>query len=85
MKALFIMFFSSLTLPASAQTFIDQVDSGTALVCSNDTDDTSVLIGSGNWICKPVSLEALGQLGWTDVEGLILVDDPVEDKPQTAE
>ena len=71
---------------ASAQTFIDQVDGGTALVCSNDTGDTSVIIGSGNWICKPVSLEALEQLGWTDVEGLILIEETIEEeKEETTE
>ena len=84
MKTLIFVSLFSAQL-ASAQTFIDQVDNGTALVCSSDTDDTSVIIGSGHWTCKPVSLETLEQFGWTDVEGLILVDDGVEDKAQATE
>ena len=65
MKSLFIILFSSLTLSASAQTFVDQVDGGFALICSND---------SGNWTCEIVSVEQLRELGWADVEGTILIE-----------
>ena len=54
---------------ASAQTFIDQVNGGAALICSND---------SGEWVCKPISIETIRELGYTDVEGTILIDEPVE-------
>jgi len=69
-KTLFIILFSSLTLSASAQTFVDQVDGGFALICSND---------SGNWTCEVISVEQLRELGWADVEGTILIDEPVEE------
>ena len=54
---------------AHAQTFIDQIDGGVALVCSKD---------SGEWICEPISVEQIRELGFTEVEGLILIDEPVE-------
>jgi len=65
-------FFASLLFAqgaASAQTFIDQIDGGAALICSND---------SGEWVCKPISIETIRELGYTEVEGLILIDEPVE-------
>ena len=65
-------FFASLLFAqgaASAQTFIDQIDGGVALVCSKD---------SGEWICEPISVEQIRELGFTEVEGLILIDEPVE-------
>ena len=61
---------------ASAQTFIDQVDGGSALICSDD---------SGAWVCKPISVEEIRELGYTDVEGTILIDEPIEDKEVTEE
>jgi len=73
MKTLFIILFSSLTLSASAQTFVDQVDGGFALICSND---------SGNWTCEIVSVEQLRELGWADVEGTIIIDEPVEEESE---
>ena len=60
--------FASLLLfqtGASAQTFIDQVNGGAALVCSND---------SGEWVCNPISIETIRELGWSDVEGTILIE-----------
>jgi len=65
-------FFASLLFAqgaASAQTFIDQIDGGAALICSND---------SGEWVCKPISIETIRELGYTEVEGLIFIDEPVE-------
>ena len=50
---------------SSANTFIDQVDEGSALICSND---------SGEWVCKPISVEEIRELGYTDVEGLIMIE-----------
>ena len=58
---------------ASAQTFIDQIDGGSALVCSKD---------SGEWSCEPVSVEQIRELGFTEVEGLILIDEPVEEEKE---
>jgi len=66
-------FFASLLFAqgaASATTFIDQVDGGSALICSND---------SGWWVCKPISVEQIRELGFTEVEGLILIDEPEEE------
>tara|TARA_R100000008_G_scaffold73812_1_gene52367 strand:+ start:259 stop:447 length:189 start_codon:yes stop_codon:yes gene_type:complete len=55
-----------------AQTFIDQIDGNTALICSDD---------AGEWVCKPVSVDIIRQLGFTDVEGMILIDEePIIDK-----
>jgi len=55
------------SIPVLAQTFIDQIDEGFALVCSND---------SGEWICEPISIEQIRELGFTDVEGMVLVEPP---------
>ena len=71
-----ILFFASLLFAqgaASAQTFIDQIDGGSALICSND---------SGEWVCKPISIEAIRELGYTDVEGMILIDEPIEEEKE---
>ena len=68
-----VLIFASLLFAqgaASAQTFIDQIDGGSALVCSKD---------SGEWICEPVSVEQIRELGFTEVEGLILIDEPEEE------
>ena len=73
MKNLKILVFASslFYVPlAYAETFVDQVDGGSALVCSND---------SGAWVCKPVSIEVIRELGYTDVEGLILIE-PIEEE-----
>jgi hypothetical protein len=56
---------------ASAQTFVDQIDGGFALICSND---------SGDWTCEAISVEQLRELGYTDVEGTILIDEPIEEE-----
>ena len=72
-----VLIFASLlfaAVPAAAQTFIDQIDGGSALICSND---------SGVWICKPISVEEIRELGYTDVEGTILIDEPIEEKEAT--
>ena len=63
-----------LSLPSMvlAQTFIDQVDGDSALICSD---------GSGEWVCKPVPIDAIEIFGFTDVEGLIFLDqEPIIDK-----
>lgn len=73
MKVLVISLLSVFALSASADTFIDQVDGGSALVCSND---------SGEWVCKPISVEQIRALGYTDIEGTILIDEPVEEKKE---
>ena len=68
-----VLIFASLLFAqgaASAQTFIDQIDGGSALICSND---------SGEWVCKPISVETIRELGYTDVEGTILIDEPEEE------
>jgi myo-inositol catabolism protein IolC len=68
-----VLIFASLLFaaaPAASQTFIDQIDGGSALVCSND---------SGEWVCKPISVEEIRALGFTDVEGTILIDEPEEE------
>jgi len=75
-KALFIIFFSSLTLPASAQSFVDQVDGGAALICSKVDD---------NWTCEVISVERLRELGWSDIEGTIIIDEPEEETDDTNE
>ena len=69
MKAFFFASLLFAAAPTAAQTFIDQIDGGAALVCSND---------SGEWVCKPISIETIRELGFTEVEGLILIDEPVE-------
>jgi len=56
--------------PTAAQTFVDQVDGGSALICSKD---------SGNWTCEIISVERLRELGYTDVEGTILIEEPEEE------
>ena len=68
-KALIFASLFVLQSTASAQTFIDQIDGGAALICSND---------SGEWVCKPISIETIRELGYTEVEGLIFIDEPVE-------
>ena len=71
MRALIII-LSFLPSIASAQTFVDQFDGNTALVCSDE---------DGEWVCKPVSIEVIRSFGFTDVEGLILIDEePIIDK-----
>ncbi len=67
-----VLIFASLLFaaaPTAAQTFIDQIDGGSALVCSND---------SGEWVCKPISIEQIRALGFTDVEGTILIEETEE-------
>ena len=66
-------FFASLLFAqgaASAQTFVDQVDGGFALICSKEVD---------NWTCEVISVEQLRELGWSDVEGTIIIDEPEEE------
>ena len=70
MKAFFFASLLFAAAPTAAQTFIDQIDGGSALVCSND---------SGEWVCKPISVEEIRALGFTDVEGTILIDEPIEE------
>ena len=63
-----------LSLPSMvlAQMLVDQVDGDTALLCSDD---------AGEWVCKPVSVDIIRQLGFTDIEGTILIDEePIIDK-----
>ena len=63
-----VLIFASLLFCMSssyAQTFIDQVDEGFALVCYND---------NGTWRCKPISVEEIRELGYTDIEGLIMIE-----------
>ena len=70
MKGILVTVFSVLAIStASGQTFIDQIDGGAALVCSND---------SGEWVCKPISIETIRELGYTGVEGTIIIDEPIE-------
>ena len=76
MKALFFASLLFAAAPTAAQTFIDQVDGGSALICSND---------SGWWVCKPISVEQIRELGFTEVEGLILIDEPEEETDDTNE
>ena len=67
-----VLIFASLLFaaaPAAAQTFVDQVDGGAALICSKEAD---------NWTCEIISVERLRELGYTDVEGTILIDEPIE-------
>ena len=54
---------------ASADTFIDQIDGGSAFLCSDD---------SGEWVCKPVSQELIRELGCEDMEGVVPVMPPEE-------
>jgi len=75
-KALFFASLLFAAAPTAAQTFIDQVDGGSALICSND---------SGWWVCKPISVEQIRELGFTEVEGLILIDEPEEETDDTNE
>jgi len=66
-------FFASLLFaaaPAAGQTFVDQVDGGFALICSMEAD---------NWTCEVISVERLRELGWSDVEGTIIIDEPEEE------
>ena len=57
---------------ALAQTFIDQVDGDSALICSDD---------SGEWVCMPVPVEAIEAFGFTDMEGMIFLDqEPIIEK-----
>ena len=72
-------FFASLFLlqsTAAAQTFVDQVDGGFALICSMEAD---------NWTCEVISVERLRELGWSDVEGTIIIDEPEEETDDTNE
>ena len=73
MKAFFFASLLFTAAPIGAQTFIDQVDGGSALLCSSD---------SGEWVCKPISIETLRELGYTDVEGTIIIDEPAEEKEE---
>jgi hypothetical protein len=66
-----LMIFASLLFaaaPAASDTFIDQTDGGSALVCSDN---------SGRWVCKPVSVETLLELGWIGVEGVVFIEETV--------
>jgi len=66
-----VLIFASLFCAqlASADTFIDQVDGESALLCSDD---------SGEWVCKPVSREVIRELGWEDIEGIVPLMPPEE-------
>ncbi len=71
-----VLIFASLLFaaaPAASQTFVDQVDGGSALICSKVDD---------NWVCEIISVEQLRELGYTDVEGTILIDEPIEEKEE---
>ena len=73
MRALIIILLSLRSM-ALAQMLVDQVDGDTALLCSDD---------AGEWICKPVDVDVIRQLGFTDVEGTILIDEePTLDKEE---
>ena len=61
-----IIILLSLPSMALAQLLGDQVDGDTALLCSDDV---------GEWVCKPVDVDIIRQLGFTDVEGAILIDE----------
>ena len=63
MKAFFFASLLFAAAPTAAQTFIDQIDGGVALVCSKEAD---------NWTCEVVSVERLRELGWADVEGTMI-------------
>ena len=76
MKTLFILLFSFVAMSASAQTFVDQVDGGIALVCTNN---------AGEWVCKPIPIEAIRELGFTEVEGLILINESDSTTDETIE
>ena len=65
MRALIIILLS-LPSMALAQMLVDQVDGDTALLCSDDV---------GEWVCKPVDVDIIRQLGFTDIEGMILIDE----------
>ena len=65
MKTLIIILLS-LPSMALAQMLVDQVDGDTALLCSDDV---------GEWVCKPVDVDIIHQLGFTDGEGAILIDE----------
>ena len=65
MRALIIILLS-LPSMALAQMLVDQVDGDTALLCSDDV---------GEWVCKPVDVDIIRQLGLTAVEGAILIDE----------
>ena len=71
MRALIIILLS-LPSMALAQMLVDQGDGDTALLCSDD---------AGEWVCKPVDVDVIRQLGFTDIEGTILIDEePIIDK-----
>ena len=70
-KALIFASLFLLQSTAAAQTFVDQVDGGFALICSMEAD---------NWTCEIISVEQLRELGWADVEGTIIIDEPVEEE-----
>ena len=61
-----IIILLSLPSMALAQLLGDQGDGDTALLCSDD-------VGEGG--CKPVDVDIIHQLGFTDVEGTILIDE----------
>ena len=70
-----VLIFASLFCAqlASAQCLVDQVDGNAALICSKDDD---------NWTCEIISVERLRELGYTDVEGTILIDEPIEEEKE---
>ena len=70
MKAIILASLFLLQSTAAAQTFVDQVDGGFALICSMEAD---------NWTCEIISVERLRELGWSDVEGMIIIDEPEEE------
>ena len=70
MKAFFFASLLFAAAPAAGQTFVDQVDGGFALICSMEAD---------NWTCEVISVERLRELGWSDVEGTIIIDEPEEE------
>ena len=76
MRALIFVSLLFAAAPAAGQTFVDQVDGGAALICSKD---------SGNWTCEIISVERLRELGYTDVEGTILIEEPEEETDDTNE
>ena len=70
MRALIFASLLFTAAPTAAQTFVDQIDGGFALICSKEVD---------NWTCEVISVERLRELGWSDVEGTIIIDEPEEE------
>ena len=77
MKAFFFASLFLLQSTAAAQTFVDQVDGYTVIVCK-DVD--------GHWSCKDMTMPVLElyygvvqcvEHGWIDDNGLVMIDEPV--------